>query len=301
MLVVARLDEPLLHRVVAAATLKPARGTTRDPSSDWRVHAVASFAALPVAVAQMGPDAIVVDILSRDGSVCLDAVLAIRAEFPNVPMLVYTALRAQLMAAMVPLGRAGVVECIVRDFEDAPTVLRRRIAEHGASVAGREIIQGVEAALARTGAPTLVVDALRALFASPTRLSSARALARQARLTPQRLNRWLKRSDLASARVMVDAAAAVRGYQYAQNTSGTLDVVARRLGYSAPRVFSRQLRELTGHTLSSWRHLDVAGCVAILRGRLAVRPSTRRPASNRPVLPARIPHVVGNRIPPLQH
>jgi AraC-like DNA-binding protein len=300
MLVVARLDEPLLHRVIAAGAVHSGHGRAHDASPDWHVHAVSSFAALPVVVAQLGPDAIVVDILSRDGSVCLEAVLAIRAEFPNVPMLVYTALRAQLMAAMVPLGRAGVVECIVRDFEDAPSLLRRRIAEHGASTAGREIIQIVEAALAEAGAPAQVIDAMRALFASPTRLSSAHALARQAHITPQRLNRWLRRSGLASARVMVDAAAAVRGYQYAQNMSGTLDTVARRLGYPSPRVFSRQLRELTGHTLSGWRHLDVARCVATIRGRLHAPASSDRRQAHANALPAgrRLPR---RRIPPLEH
>jgi AraC-like DNA-binding protein len=297
MLVVARLDEPLLRRVVAAATVHQEHGRRpRDASTEWHVHPVASFAALPVVVAKLGPDAIVVDILGRDGSVCIEAVLAIRAEFPDVPMLVYTTLRAQLMGAMVTLGRAGIAECIVRDFEDAPMALRRRIAEHGTSTAGREIAQTVESALAGAGAPTPVVDAIRSLFASPTRLSSARLLARQARITPQRLNRWLRRSGLASARVMVDAAAAVRGYQYAQNTSCTLDTVARRLGYSAPRVFSRQLRELTGHTLSGWRTLDVARCVAIIRTRLNLLAPA--PPRRRRLRPRGIP---ANGVQPLEH
>jgi AraC-like DNA-binding protein len=275
MLVLARLDEPLLRRVVAAGT------------TDWRVHAVPSFAALPIEVAKHGPDAIVVDILSHDGRVCVEDALAIRAEFPNLPMLVYTALRAQVMAAMVPLGRAGIVDCIIRDYEDAPGLLRQRIAQHGASAACREITHTVEAALANGGAPASVVNAIRTLFASPTRVASARTLAHQARLTPQRLNRWLRRSGLASARVMVDAAAAVRGYQYSQNTSCTLDAVAHRLGYTAPRVFSRQLRELTGHTLSGWRHLELAQCVAIIRGRVAGRPPVDRRLLR--------------RIPPVEH
>jgi AraC-like DNA-binding protein len=275
MLVLARLDEPLLRRVVAAG------------ATDWRVHAVPSFAALPIEVAKHGPDAIVVDILAHDGRVCIEDALAIRAEFPDVPMLVYTALRAPVMAAMVPLGRAGIVDCIIRDYEDAPRLLRTRIAQHGASAACREITHTVEAALASNGAPASVVNAIRALFASPTRVASARTLARQARLTPQRLNRWLRRSGLASARVMVDAAAAVRGYQYSQNTSSTLDAVAHRLGYTAPRVFSRQLRELTGHTLSGWRHLDLAQCVAIIRGRVAGRPPVDRRLLR--------------RVPPLEH
>jgi AraC-like DNA-binding protein len=301
MLVLARLDEPLLRRVVAAAAMRPAHGRARDHSADWRVHAVPSFAALPVEVAKLGPDAIVVDILSHDGSVCVEAVLAIRAEFPDVPMLVYTALRAQVMAAMVPLGRAGIVDCIVRDYEDAPTMLRQRLAQHGASTACREVTQTVEAALLAGGAPAAVIEAIRALFASPTRVPSARTLASQARLTPQRLNRWLRRSGLASARVMVEAAAAVRGYQYAQNGFCTLETVAHRLGYSAPRVFSRQLRELTGHTLSGWRHLDVTRCVDIIRARLGTGPLPRQRAAPRATLPQPLRRGFGKRVPPLEH
>jgi hypothetical protein len=285
MLVLARLDEPLLRRVVAAATVHAETSSVPDRSPAWRVYSVPSLAALPTEAAKLSPDAIVIDILGRDGSVCVEDALAVRAAFPDVPMLVYTTLRAQVMAAMVALGRAGIVDCIIRDFEDAPRLLRARIAQHWATTACKEITVTVETALMAGGAPTLVVEAMRGLFASPTRVSSARVLARQARLTPQRLNRWLRRSGLASARVMVGAAAAVRGYQYAQNASSTLETVALRLGYTAPRVFSRQLRELTGHTLSGWRHLDVDHCVAIIRGRLAVhirRPTGRRRSAARP-------------------
>lgn len=281
MLVLTRLDEPLLRRVVAAASMRAETSSVRDRSPDWRVYSVPSLAALPIEAANLSPDAIVIDILGRDGSVCVEDALAVRAAFPDVPMLVYTTLRAQVMAAMVALGRAGIVDCIIRDFEDAPRLLRARIAQHWATTACKEITEIVETALTTGGAPGLVIEAMRALFASPTRVPSARVLARQARLTPQRLNRWLRRSGLASARVMVGAAAAIRGYQYAQNASSTLETVALRLGYTAPRVFSRQLRELTGHTLSGWRHLDVDHCVAIIHQRLAVR-RIRRPASPRP-------------------
>jgi hypothetical protein len=102
----------------------------------------------------------------------------------------------------------------------------------------------------------------------------------------------------------VDAAAAIRGYQAAQNTACTLDAVAHRLGYSAPRVFSRQLRELTGHTLSGWRHLDVAHCVDIIRGRLTPPPPPLRRRTRRGgTLPRATPRLPGsgNRIPPLEH
>jgi AraC-like DNA-binding protein len=283
MLVLARLDEPLLRRVVAAATMPAESSGVRDRSPEWRVYSVPTLAALPADAANLSPDAIVIDILGRDGSVCVEDALAVRAAFPDVPMLVYTTLRAQVMAAMVALGRAGIVDCIIRDFEDAPRLLRARIAQHWATTACKEITETVETALAAGGAPGLVIEAMRALFASPTRVPSARILARQARLTPQRLNRWLRRSGLASARVMVGAAAAIRGYQYAQNASSTLETVALRLGYTAPRVFSRQLREFTGLTLSGWRHLDVDHCVAIIRGRVSVhrirRPTGRRPST----------------------
>jgi len=69
------------------------------------------------------------------------------------------------------------------------------------------------------------------------------------------LDRWLDRAGFAPARTILLGARLLRAYQFLRDPGSKLEDVTRKVGYGSPRMFARQVREVTGLTPSGLRRI----------------------------------------------
>ena len=71
-------------------------------------------------------------------------------------------------------------------------------------------------------------------------------LAVAAAMTRRSLDRWLDRTGIAPAKMLVIGARLLRAYHYMRDPGYLLEDVAAKLGYPTARLFARQMRLATG-------------------------------------------------------
>jgi AraC-like DNA-binding protein len=204
------------------------------------------------------------------------AVRAVRAVSRVVPVVVYTSVTAASARAMVELGdERGVRSYIFRGVDDEASRFRERLEEFRSPVMECGVVGPLRAALAESGAPDRVAEAVRGLFETPRRYHTAADLAAAAGMTPQHVNRVLAAAGIATAHVVVIGARVVRAYQYAAVPGATLTEIATRLRYREARALTRHVRAIVGRepsSIAAWRAgTTPEGCVAQVVSRLFVR------------------------------
>jgi len=265
MLLLARLSPPMLShlRVVAGG----AHTVLAAPS--WSSMA-AVLRARPVDIAVVDP--------CIEGAADTETVRALRAGFPSVAVLVYTAISPDSTRAMLALGEFGVKHCILRGFDDEPGRFRDGLELLRAAGLEDKVLATLRLALAGAQAPASLTGAIDQLFRSPRRFRTAEDIAVAAGMNRRGINRWLDRAGVAPGRMLVIAARVLRGFQYAQNPALAVTDIAGRLGYPDPRVFTDHVRLMTGRRVSAWRAtVTPEQCVTMLVAKLMV--SGPRPAA----------------------
>jgi AraC-like DNA-binding protein len=218
----------------------------------------------------MPADVVVLDP-SAEGTAAVAEVREIVRRHPALPVVVYTFLTPTSMKAVVALAKHGGVEHVVlHRFDDEP----RRFLELLERLPGYAMSDRLLERLAEPlGAlPTGTARAIERMFRSPGRFGGASDLAAAAGITARQLYRQLDVAGLASPRVLVQGARVLRAYAYLREPQCLLEDVAARLGYSAPRVLSRQVYEATGLLPTELRQrLGGEELIALLAARLAER------------------------------
>jgi AraC-like DNA-binding protein len=206
-----------------------------------------------------------------EGAADTETVRALRAGFPSVAVLVYTAISPDSTRAMLALGEFGVRHCILRGFDDEPGRFRDGLELLRAAGLEDQILALLRLALAGGQAPHSLISAIEQLFRAPRRFRTAEDIAAAAGIPRRSVNRYLDRAGLTPARLLVMAARVLRGYQYAQNPALSVPDIADRLGYPDPRVFTDHVRVMTGRRFSAWRSTVTADeCVATLVAKLMI-------------------------------
>lgn len=164
--------------------------------------------------------------------------------YATVPVVVYTALAAETMRQAVELAQRGVRHVVLRGFDDDPRRFRDLLERLPAQRLGGEALASIGDVLPEMS--PLVQRAFARMFESPHLVTDVESLAHSAGMTRRTLDRWLEKRGLASARMMIFSARLAQAYHYLGEKGFLLEDVTKKLGYTSPRVFSRQVRATTG-------------------------------------------------------
>lgn len=190
-------------------------------------------------------DVVIVDPRAG-GKIQIDEVRALLQQYPTLPVVVYTSLTPETLKATVELARCGVHHVVLRGFDDEPARFRLLLERLQANRLSGIVMQGLGPHLEE--APQLLRRAVQRLFEAPHVFHGVEDLAFAAGMTRRNLDRWLERLDLASARMLILGARLTRAVFYMRDPGYLLDDITRKLGYSSPRLFARQVRAATGLT-----------------------------------------------------
>lgn len=171
---------------------------------------------------------------------------------PSLPLVIYTSLSPQALKAVVTLARHGVEHVVLHRFDDDPRRFLALIERLPGYALGELLLERLAEPMAKL--PLSVSRAIERLVRSPGQFFGTADLASAAGVTVRTLYRQLDAAGLASPRLMVQGARILRAYSYLQDRGTQLDNVSAKLGYSAPRILSRQIQQWSGLTPSELRH-----------------------------------------------
>ena len=210
---------------------------------EYTLTAVDDWESLAAAVRSHPTDVVVVD--PRDaGGMRVEELGSLLGRYPSLPVVVYTMLSPEAMRASVELAKYGVQHVVLRGYDDEPRRFRTLLERLPAYALSEQVLTGLAARL--DGAPPSLLRAVERLFRSPHAFHDVQDLAVAAGMTRRSLDRWLDRTGVAPAKMLVIGARLLRAYHYMRDPGYLLEDVAAKLGYPTPRLFARQMRLATG-------------------------------------------------------
>jgi AraC-like DNA-binding protein len=189
------------------------------------------------------------------------------ATHPWTPLVIYTAVTPAALRAIAELAVVGTQQLILYRYDDEPRrffeILERQPGHALSSALLREFDPGLSALT-----PSLA-RAIERLFRRPIGFETAGDLASSADVTVRTVYRQLTAAGFESPRRLIVGARLLRAFAYARDPEQSLEEVARRLGYSAPRMLTRHMREIVGITpRAARRRMPAQEFVSALAARL---------------------------------
>lgn len=210
---------------------------------DLTVLAAEDVPALEAAVRRLPVDVLVVDPTLGDKS---GALMELLARFPTLPVIAYTRLAPAAMRAVAELSRRAPPQVVLHRYDDEPRRFRELLERQSARVLTETMLDLLEPALAQL--PPRLAAAVERLFRHPHAFFTAHDLARASGQTVRTVYRQCEAAGLASPRLLVVGARLLRAYQYLREPVHSIEEIAAKLGYSAPRMFTRHARMALGAT-----------------------------------------------------
>ena len=181
-------------------------------------------------------DLMVVDP-AADGDVNVNAVAQMIEQFPRTPVIVYTALGPNSIAAMADLSRRGLKDVVLHRYDDAPERFQRVIERVAKKQPGKHIMTDLSDTIDRL--PPTIGTAIEQVFERPQAFDSAADIATTAEVTLSTLYRSLRSVGFRSPRRILIAARVLRAHTYMREPGYSVREVAGKLGYSHPRILAR--------------------------------------------------------------
>jgi len=213
-------------------------------------------------------DAVIADPCS-DGMLRTDELVALIEAYPSIPLTLYSCVSSGALRSIAELARfgQGAYPIVLHRVDDEP----RRFLD----LLERQPAHSLSAALLRRLGPGLdllappLARAVERLIRRPTVFVTAGDLAASADLTVRTVYRQLAAAGFESPRTLIVGARLLRAYAYSRDPAQSLESVASRVGYSAPRMLTRHMREIVGVTpRAARRRIPAEEFVSTLAGRL---------------------------------
>ena len=195
---------------------------------------------------QLRPVDVVVVDPSSVGAARLPELGELVARYPTLPFVAYTTLAASALRPLVELSKRGVEQVVLFRYDDETRRFRDLLERQSASVLTETMLDLLAPRLSRTTPP--LVRAVERLFRQPHGFFTVGDLARAAGMTVRTVYRQCETAGLASPRLLVIGARLLRAYQFMRDPGHSIEDVAAKLGYSAPRIFTRHARMALGAT-----------------------------------------------------
>lgn len=234
--------------------------------AEYALVGATTWQSFAVALANHIPHVVVVDVQLGGSSSAIagDRIATVRQRCPDVPVVIYTPLSAQIAHIAFSLGPWSNSLLMLEGFDDGPDHIRAIVQRAVQAHTVGELVTPLVGALQDSGSPSSVVDAVRRLFDGPHCFANGSALARSTVLTRRHVYRCLAHAGVAPLHVIILAARVYRAHQLAQNAPATLREIANRVGFSRPHLLSLHTRSLTGLTFREWRETPHDQAAAIL-------------------------------------
>jgi AraC-like DNA-binding protein len=213
--------------------------------SQHSLAAVSRWEELRATVQQRVTDVLVVDPVA-DGNVRTDVIEELHRLYPSLPIVIYTALSATSMRAIVQLGRAGLEHVVLNRFDDDRGHFLELLERIPGQALSDQMLQSLQPELARLPVP--MVRAVEQLFRSPARFKNTQDLSAAAGTILRTLYRQLEMAGIHSPRLLVASARLLRAYALLRDPGRQIKEVAAKVGYHSQYQLTQHMRTLTGHT-----------------------------------------------------
>lgn len=171
--------------------------------------------------------------------------------YAGTPVLAHTQLTSLGMRALLSLARAGVRDVLIRGIDDDAPSLRRAVDRLRQETLGGRVLRALAPALDLLPEPLRA--AVVARFAHPDPADTPHRLAAQAGMNRRSLDRWMARSGIASARLLVAAPKLLMAYDQLRQADRSVADAAALVGYSSARSLERQCQVLVGARPAAFR------------------------------------------------
>jgi len=217
-------------------------------------------------VRQTAADVAVVDP-AADGTIRTGEIVELTRRYPSLPVVVYTALSAPSLRAIVELAKQGVHQVVLYRFDDDPRRFGELLQQQPGVALSDDLLSHLAGPLARL--PSGLARAIERMFQRPGRFLVAEDLAAAAGMPRRTLYRTLAVTGFASPSTLVRGARLLRAYAYLRDAGHSAEDVAAKLGYSSRQLFARHVREFFGvRPTELRRNVQEAECVRRLAGAL---------------------------------
>jgi AraC-like DNA-binding protein len=220
-------------------------------------------------------DAVVADPQTEGGALRTDDLAALIEAYPSTPLTLYTCVSATTLKSIAELARfgQGAHPIVLHRYDDEPRRFLELLERQPANALSAALLRRLEPGLDLL-APNLA-RAVERLIRRPTVFLTAGDLAASAALTVRTVYRQLAAAGFESPRTMIVGARLLHAYAYSRDPGQSLESVAARVGYSAPRMLTRHMREIVGVTpRCARRKISADEFVSTLAGRLYARAAT---------------------------
>jgi AraC-like DNA-binding protein len=200
------------------------------------------------------------------------------ATHPWTPLMIYTAVTPAALKAVAELAVVGAQQLILYRYDDEPHRFLEILERQPAHALSTALLREFDPGLSSLTPP--LARAVERLFRRPIGFETAGDLASSAAITVRTVYRQLTAAGFESPRRLIVGARLLRAFAYARDPDQSLEEVARRLGYSAPRMLTRHMREIVGITpRAARRRMPAAEFVSALAARLYQRTAIERVTS----------------------
>ena len=194
-------------------------------------------------------DVVVVDPCA-DGVSHAAALAALLDSHPATPVVIYTPVSPLAFRAIAELGRhsahQAVHQIVLHRYDDEPHRFLELLERQPGNALSGALLDRLAPAL--NDLPPALARAVERLVRQPTDFHDVTGLATSARITVRTAYRHLAIAGFASPRSLLVGARLLRAYAYARDPRQSLEAIAAKVGYSAPRMMAKHMREVIGVT-----------------------------------------------------
>jgi transcriptional regulator GlxA family with amidase domain len=167
---------------------------------------------------------------------------------------------------LLRVGEAGIREVLLDGYDDHPARLSEALVEEAAQVVSRQLMLELDDVMAEF--PRELKWALETMVREPGSFRTVQDLADRARMDRRTCTRWFTKANLPPPSVLLTVIRVVYAHRLLQDPGYTVEDVAAKLGYSKPRSFAIQVKEIFGMTPGDLRvSLAPEEAVQIVRAR----------------------------------
>ena len=203
---------------------------------EHRITEAVDWADLSEIVRRRPIDLIVADP-AAEGGVNVTAVSDMLENFPQTPVLVYTSLAHTTVGAMAELSRRGLKDIVLHRYDDSPERFHQVLERVAKKQVGQSVIANLGDAFDQL--PSEIARTLEQMFERPQAFASVADVAATAGVTLSRLYRSLRDAGFREPRRLLVAARVLRAHTYMREPGHSVTEVAKKLGYSHPRILAR--------------------------------------------------------------
>ena len=198
----------------------------------------------------------------------------LRALFPSLPLILYTALTPEVARVLMLLGHTDIRQVVIVRHDDHPQRLGDLLVTEAEHAVSHCLIDAIKDLLA--GFPGDLRWAIETTLREPAAVQSVKALADRAKMDRRTCLRWFAKAQLPPPSVTLTALRVVYAHRLLQDPGYTIEDVATKLGYAQTRSFTQNVREVLGRTPGEIRlSLSPEEALAIMRERYFSRRQLR--------------------------